>query len=309
MNQRKQYRHIWFISLSKGNTMDPESAHIPREQLPITLFDGVVLAVRAADGHIYLVLRDLCTTLDLIPSSQLRAIRADERLHLVPFRLRIERQVRTLDCLLLDDIPIWLIKVRPPRDNARAAERLRYVQEYLIASVRSAFAVLTGLPDAPSNQIEDLQELDAIDPSLQVLRDLIERQSRMEDSQDHAREAWRDLAAQIRDLRGVLPLVEDLRTRLQEVEHQLHQRLSPEQRNTIYRLVQAYGEARVAQGGERQRGSEIRKCWAEFNARFGIATYTDLPAARFDQAVQFVKAQYQALTGNDLETGTQERLL
>lgn len=66
--------------------MDPESAYIPREQLPITLFDGVVLAVRAADGHIYLVLRDLCTTLELISSSQLRAIRADQRLHLVPFR-------------------------------------------------------------------------------------------------------------------------------------------------------------------------------------------------------------------------------
>jgi hypothetical protein len=135
--------------------MDAEPAQIPREQLPITLFDGVVLAVRAADGQIDLVVRDLCTALDLIPSSQLRAIRADDRLHLVSFRLRIERQVRTLDCLLLDDIPLWLIKVRPPRDNARAAERLRYVQDYLLASVRSAFAALTGLPDAPSNQIED----------------------------------------------------------------------------------------------------------------------------------------------------------
>ncbi len=146
--------------------MDRDDAQLPREQLPITLFDGVVLAVRSAEGNIYLVVHDLCTALDLIPSSQLRAIRADERLHLVSFRLRIGRQVRTLECLLLDDIPLWLIKVRPPRNNAQAAERLRYVQNYLIASVRSAFAVLTGLPDAPSNQIEDLQELDVIDSSL-----------------------------------------------------------------------------------------------------------------------------------------------
>jgi hypothetical protein len=107
----------------------------------------------------------------------------------------------------------------------------------------------------------------------------------------------------------VLSQLEELRTRLQEVEQQLGQRLSPEQRNTIYRLVQAYGEASAVRGNERQRGPEIRKCWAEFNARFGIATYTDLPAARFDQAVQFVKAQYRALTGNDLESGTQEQLL
>ena len=289
--------------------MESDEAQIPREQLPIALFEGVVLAVRAADGHIYLVVRDLCTTLDLIVSSQLRAIRADERLHLVSFRLRIDRQVRTLECLLLDDIPLWLIKVRPLRGNTQAAERLQYVQNYLIASVRSAFAALTGLLDAPSNQIEDLQELDAVEPSLQVLRELVERQTHIEESQDRAREAWRDIAAQIRELRGVLPLVEDLRTRLQEVERQLQQRMSPEQRNTIYRLVQTYGEARATRSGQSRPGVEIRKSWAEFNARFGIATYTDLPASRFDEAVQFVKAQYRALTGSDIESGTQERLL
>jgi hypothetical protein len=30
----------------------------------------------------------------------------------------------------------------------------------------------------------------------------------------------------------------------------------------------------------------------------------DLPPARFDEAAQFVKAQYRALTGSDLESGT-----
>lgn len=288
-----------------ANPIDP----IPQEQLPITLFDGAVLAVRAADGDIYLVVQDLCTVLHLIPSSQLRAIRADERLHLAPFRLRIGNQVRTLDCLLLDDIPLWLIKVRPRRGSAESAERLRYVQEYLVASVRSAFAALTGIPDAPSNQIEDLQELDTLDQSLKALRELAERQSRLESSQDQARAAWRDLAAQIRDLHSIVPLLDELRTRLQEVEQQLGQRISPAQRNTVYRLVQAYGEARARHAGEARAGATIRKTWAEFNARFGIATYTDLPAARVDEAVQFVKGQYRALTGQELEASTQEPLL
>lgn len=289
--------------------MDRDSVQIPQEQLPITLFDGVVLAVRAPDGHIYLAVRDLCATLDLTLSSQLRSIRADDRLHLVPFRLRIDRQVRTLECLLLDDIPLWLIKVRPPRGNTQATERLRYVQDYLIASVRSAFAALTGLPDAPSNQIEDLQELDAIEPSLLVLRELVERQTHIEESQERAREAWREIVAQIRDLQGVLPVVEELRTRLQEVEQQLKNRLSPEQRNGLYRLMQIYGEARATRSGESRPGTEIRKSWAEFNTRFGIATYTDLPASRYDEAVQFIKTQYRSLMGSEIESGTQERLL
>lgn len=289
--------------------MTADDAQIPREQLPIPLFDGVVLAARAANGQIYLAVNDLCTVLNLASSSQLRAMRADERLHLASFRFRIGRQVRTLECLLLDDVPLWLVKIRPPRGNPQAAERLRYVQNYLIASVRSAFAALTGLPDAPSNQIEDLQDLDVIDPALQALRTLAERQARLEESQDRAREAWRDLAAQIRELRSILPLVDDLRDRMQQVERQLRMRLSPAQRNTIYRLVQAYGEARAARSGQAKPGVEIRRAWMEFNARFGIASYTDLPADRFEEAVQFVKAQYRALTGEDLDAATQENLL
>lgn len=289
--------------------MTPDDAQIPREQLPIALFDGAVLAVRAADGAIYLVVADLCAVLQLNLSSHLRAIRADARLHLTPFRLRIGHQVRTQECLLLDDIPLWLLKVRPSRGNAHAAERLRYVQTYLIASVRSAFAALTGLPDAPSRQIEDMQDLDRIDRALRALDDLAARQAQLEASQERARDAWRDLAAQIREVRGVLPLVDDLRARLHEVERQMHVRLSPDQRNTLYRLVQAWGEARAARGTASPPSAAFRRCWAEFNARFGIATYTDLPANRFDEAVQFVQAQYRALTGDDLPAGIQERLL
>jgi len=289
--------------------MQAQGPQIPTEQLPITLFDGVMLAVRAQDGFIYVVVNDLCTVIGLVPASQLRAIRADVRLHLASFRLRVGNQVLTRECLQLDDIALWLLTVRPPRNDAVAAERLRYVQEYLAASVRSAFAMLTGLPDAPSNQIEDLQELDQIGLSLDALRALADRQNLLEQSQDRAREVWRDLVNQVREVRGLPALIEELRTRLQEVEQQLAHRISPEQRNTIYRLVQAYGEARAAKLGQAKPGSAIKQCWGEFNARFGIATYTDLSASRFDAAVQFVQAQYRALTGRDLESGTQERLL
>ena len=51
---------------------DPSSqlAAQPVEQLPIPLFDGVVLAARAHDGAIYLALRDLCATLGLALRAQ-----------------------------------------------------------------------------------------------------------------------------------------------------------------------------------------------------------------------------------------------
>jgi hypothetical protein len=38
----------------------------PREQLPVTAFGGVALAVRHPDGTIYLSIRDLCNIIGVI---------------------------------------------------------------------------------------------------------------------------------------------------------------------------------------------------------------------------------------------------
>src|SRR5690349_14385069 len=81
----------------------------PVEQLPVPLFDGVVLAARTHDGAIYLALRDLCATLGLALRAQQRRIGANEALHLVSLRILDGRQFRTLDFLLLDDVPLWIM--------------------------------------------------------------------------------------------------------------------------------------------------------------------------------------------------------
>jgi hypothetical protein len=44
------------------------------------------------------------------------------------------------------------------------------------------------------------------------------------------------------------------------------------------------------------------------NARFGVSTYTDLPAARYDEIVQFIKEQYRVLTSEDLGAAEQGRM-
>src|SRR5262245_29606168 len=104
-----------------------------REQLPITLFESVVLAVRASDGQIYLSLRDLCAVLSLDLSSQRRRIVASSRLQpsLVRLRVRTAGGRQEQDFFLLDNISIWLMSVQERRVGANAAQRLAYVQEYL----------------------------------------------------------------------------------------------------------------------------------------------------------------------------------
>ncbi|NTW04010.1 MAG: hypothetical protein HGA19_22505 [Oscillochloris sp.] len=267
-----------------------DAAPQPREQLPITLFEHIVLSARTEDGQIHLSLRDLCNAFSLDLSSQRRRITANPSLHLTRLRVLLGRQLRVLDFLLLDDVSLWILSVQTLRIAPEVRARFDYVKTYLEASVRQAFAALTGLPEGPSNAVEDLTDLDRIEQALTEFATLRERQASIEHSQDRARLAYRDL----------LQMVQDLRGRLQTLESQAKTRITPTQRGTIYQMVQVWGEARAEQDARLTAGAAIHRCWRDLNARFGISTYTDLPAAQVDTAIQFVKAQYHALTGKDL---------
>jgi P22_AR N-terminal domain/ORF6C domain len=274
--------------------MSEEPIREPLEQLPIPLFDGAVLAVRGHDGRIFLSLRDLCDVLGLRVHGQRRRIQSDPQLTLVSFRLVIQSQFREIDCLLLEDVPLWLLSIQMNRVAEQVRTRVSYIRTYLVVSVQRAFGELTGLAtlgEQPSSAIEDLRELDRIDTAFQQLHQIAERQDR---------------SAIV--VRTILNDLRELRERLQRLEQQTDIRLSPEQRGTIFNLVQRWGEVRVSQTPNQERGAVIRRCWSEVNARFKVSTYTDLPAARYDEILQFIKQNYTALTGQDIDATQQERL-
>jgi hypothetical protein len=199
-------------------------------------------------------------------------------------------QFRAIEFLLLEDVPLWLLGIQQRRVSEEARARFSYVKTYLVQAVQRAFAELTSLPDAPSSHVEDLSELDRIDQAFSQLAELGRRQEELEASQARAREAFRDLRA----------LMQDIRSRVQELEQRARATLSPAQRGTIYHMVQAWGVARATQYRKATEGVAIRKSWAELNAAFGVSTYTDLPAARYDEIVRYVKERYHAITGQDL---------
>lgn len=271
---------------------------LPREQLPIPLFDGIVLAVRRDDAAIALALRDLCATLQLDLSSQRRRILADDQLRLWQFRVQTNRQFRTLDFLPLDDLPLWLLTVQQRRVSVEARRRIAYIKDYLVESVRAAFAELTGLSGGGSRQIEDLADLDRIEQAFTTLAALGTRQEQLEGSQNRARDAFRSLRAELAALRD----------RVQQIEQHNAQTLSPTQRGVIYHLVQTWGVKRAEQAPKEQPGVAIRRCWGELNAAYKVRTYTELPAAHYADIVRWVKAQYHALTGEDLDAGEQQSL-
>jgi hypothetical protein len=86
---------------------DQDSAvQLPAEQTPVTLFGLPCLAVRATDGSIYLAIRDLCLTLGIQLSPQLRRIRNHRQLHkgLARFRVQTEGGLQGQDFLHLQMI-------------------------------------------------------------------------------------------------------------------------------------------------------------------------------------------------------------
>ena len=262
----------------------------PREQLPVPFFDSVVLAVRAPDGCIYLDLRDICDALSLAVSSQRRRIQASEELHLTQFRVPVDQHMRTRDFLLLEDVPVWLLSIRRRPKKTGVSERFQSVKAYLVRAVQQAFTQLTGLPSGPSSDIADLSDLDRMDLAFTQLADLSKRQDALAQSQDRARAAYRDLNA----------LLRTLGERVHALERHAQHRLSPTQRGTMYRMVQTWGQARAARSPRLTPDVALRAAWREINARFGVSTYTDLPAARYDEIMQFVQDHYRALTGSEL---------
>lgn len=222
----------------------------PREQLPIPIFGHAVLAVRNADGVIYLNIHDACDAMDVAFSAQRRRILADERLRagFAQFRVSTSRGPSDQDFLQLELVPVWLLSIQLRRVSETVRAKLGYVQEYLLASVYAAFTKLADLPDGPSRTIEDLADLDRIDTAFQALD---ERQRTLETSQDRARVVWRDMHTEINELR----------VRVRELEQVVKNRLSGEQRRVIYDLIHAWGHARATRDSKLTPGQAIKACW------------------------------------------------
>lgn len=283
------------MSTDSSNPPADETPHdepllVGVEQLPLTLFDEAVLAVRAEDGLIYLAVTDLCTVVDLAVSSQVRRIRAHEDLSAGLARFAIDTGFGIKEQLFLqiDVCPIWLVTISTRRAKPSVRGRLQHLRRYLIAETYAAFARATGLPQQSSRQIEDLRDLDHVDTALTTLS---ERQERLEISQDKARLAWRDLDARVRAL-----------------EAHRSDTISVAQRGYIYNLVHAWATARVAHTDTLTYGAAVASCWAALKARFQVAKYTDLPIKEYSQCVAFIRASYRSVTGEELVLPEQSEL-
>lgn len=255
----------------------------PTETVIVTFFETPCLAARLQDGTIVIALRDLCAAVGLRLAAQLRRLRADPDLRdgLVTLRVLSGRIFREQEFLILEFIPAWIASVDRTRASVVVQERLRYLRLFSIREVYAAVARTAGLPEGPSNRIEDLRDLEHFDDAM---GQLAAQQRQIEESQDKARQAWKDHEQ-----------------RLRRVEERLNlpTTLSEQQRGTIYHMVQVWAEARVTQEGI-TTAKAFAGCWGAIKTKYNVAKYEHLPATTYAECVRFIAQAYEKLTGQPL---------
>ncbi len=262
---------------------------IPTETLGVTFFEHPCLAVRSTDGTIYVSVRDLCDAVGLRAHGQLRRLRADDDLRdgLQTFRVTTAGGPQDQEFLILEFVPTWVSSVQRSRASMTVRERLKYLRLFAIRETYNAFARTAGLPEGESRAIEDLRDLEQFDDAMTTIA---ERQRALEESQQKARSAWRDLDMRVRAL-----------------EEQVGGVLSTSQRGHIYQLVHAWASARVVREPEVSRREIFQACWGAIKTRYRLAKYEHLPAAQYTDCVSYIHGAYQRLTGEALvlpEQGT-----
>jgi P22_AR N-terminal domain len=277
------------------------AVHLPTEQTPVTLFGLPCLAVRSTDGSIYLAIRDLCLTLGIHLSPQLRRIRNHRQLSkgLARFRVQTEGGLQAQDFLHLQVIAAWLLMVNTSsRTREEVRIRLDYLQEHLIAEVYAAFARLAGLPEGASRQIEDLDDLARIESALSAIDTLAARQAQLEQSQDRARVAWRDMRTDLLDLA----------TRVHALEQKATGTITRAQRGYIYQLVIRWADARVRHDLRLTIGAARAACWGILKSKYNVAKYEDLPLDTYAECIAFIKKACAESTGLVLDLPEQAEL-
>lgn len=255
----------------------------PVETLAVTFFEQPVLAARIADGTILLSIRDLCAATGLNQSSQLRRLRADEDLRdgLQPLRVQTAGGPQEQQFLILEFVPAWISSVNRAKASVAVRERLRYLRLFSIRQVYNALAEAAGLPQGSSSNIEDLAELPSLDDAI---TGVAARQQALEESQERARQAWRDHEQRIRRLEEQLGAVATL---------------SVAQRGHIYQLVQAWAQARI-EHDKLSAPAAFAGCWAAIKTRYQVAKYEHIPATQYDDCREYVARAYEKATGQPL---------
>lgn len=266
--------------------MSDESALVPVEQKEVQFYGDTIIAVRAQNGGVYVPVRPICDLLGIDWNSQRRRINRDPVLAEESQGVAVMATPggkQTMICLPLDYISGFLFGINADRVKPEVRERLIQYQRECYKVLSEAFTEgrLTAEPS-----FDDLLRADT--PAAQAYR---MARALMEMARQQL-----ILEARLSDHSAQLAAHDD---RLEQIEATLGDRgrfITPEQASSISQAVKAIAMTLGQKSGRNEYGA----VYGEFYRKFGIPSYRELPARRFDEAARFLADWYQRLTGEGL---------
>jgi hypothetical protein len=268
--------------------MSDETALVPLEQKRVLFYDDEIVAVLVQEDkqeEVYVPLRQICDYLGLAFSGQRTRINRDpvlsESVRIVTVTIMNPQGGNpNVLCMPLKFLPGWLFGISVNRVRPE-------LQDKIIRYQREAYDVLW----------EAFQEgrLSTTDSTFQEL---------LEQSESEAVEAYRMLQAMIKIARNQIMLesrldvhgdrLDDYEERLEEIEVTLgdpKHHITPDQASRISQAVKAIAH----ELGKRTGRNEYGGVYGELYRRYSINSYKELPADKYEDAMNWLNSWLQSL--------------
>lgn len=255
------------------------------EQRAVDFYGDELAAVKAEDGRVYVAIRHMCSALGIDTQGQTQRIRRHEilsdgegvcKLH-TPFGAQQTNMLRA------DLVPLWLSGIRVKSVKEELRPKLKQFQREAAAVLWEAFqdGRLTGEPFA------ELLETDSPEAQAYMMARAIMQMARNQLL----------LKSEV-DTHGQRLDTHELRLETIEAALSNPDRLITE--DQAMQLSQAV-KAIALELGKRSGRNEFGGVWGELYRQYKIAAYRQLPAAKFDQAMNFLRQWYESLTDDSAE--------
>lgn len=262
------------------------------EQKTVVFYADELVAVRAADGHIYVSLRHLCQALGIDPQAQTRRIQRQKVLHnglqsaMITTPTRGDQQAYVLR---VDLTPLFLAGVSTRAVQAEVRPKLEQFQQEAAKVLWEAFQ--EGRLTSPLSLTEEAllaretPAAQAYQMALAIVK-MARNQALLE----------AQLEAQRQELTTHTAELQAHAVRLEQLENAFRPatpHITDAQASQISQAVRAVGLELSRRSGRNEYGG----VYGELYRRFGITSYKLLPAGRFAEAMNFLTQWYQSLTG------------
>ena len=252
------------------------------DQKEVQFYNDTIVAVRVHSGEVFVPIRPICDNLGIALAGQRERINRDPVLSEVvtSVSVTLTQQAREMLCLPLKYIPGWLFGVNADRVKPELRDAvIRYQKEcYDVLSAAFTEGRLTADP-----AFDDLVRADS--PAAQAYR-MAQAMLQLARQQLLLEARLADAGARL-DAHDV---------RLEQIESALGDRgrfITPEQASEISQAVKSIATALHKKSGRNEYGA----IYGEFYRKFGIPSYRELPARRFDEAVRFLADWFAEVSG------------